>query len=279
MKRIFPCIWYDGNAKAAADFYCGIFQQSAVLQQSPMAVVFEIAGVKMMGLNGGPMFTINPSISLFVKCDTEAEIDSIWQQLSVESSVMMALNEYPWAKKYGWLKDRFGMTWQLMLGDLPYGDEKITPTFLFVGEQYGKAQVAMKHYTHIFANAQINNTQLYAAGEGQPEGTLKFGMFNLQHTHFITMDGFGNHAYGFNEGVSIVVECDTQQEIDHHWDALTKDGAESRCGWLKDKFGVSWQIIPAQLGSLMTGKNAPKVMQALMGMKKIDVQQLLDCAG
>jgi predicted 3-demethylubiquinone-9 3-methyltransferase (glyoxalase superfamily) len=132
-KQIYACLWFDGQAKAAAEFYCSVFKDGKILTENAMVVMFEINNTKLMVLNGGPMFK---------------------------------------------------------------------PT----------------------------------------------------------------------EGVSLVVECETQDEIDHYWKKLTADGGqESMCGWLKDKFGVSWQIIPANIGSLLS---KPNTMQALMQMKKIDIAAL-----
>ncbi|CAN5359387.1 VOC family protein [soil metagenome] len=135
--QIYPCLWFDGNAKAAAEFYCSVFKNSTITADTPLVVTFEINGTKFMGLNGGPHFK-------------------------------------------------------------------------------------------------------------------------------------------FNEAVSFVVNCDTQEEIDHYWEKLTAEGGnESMCGWLKDKFGVSWQIVPTVIGKLMTDpERAKRVMPVLMGMKKIIIQQL-----
>lgn len=274
-KNLYPCLWFDGNAKAAAEFYCSIFNHSKIINENPMVVRFEIEGKLIMGLNGGPMFKINPSISLFVTCETEEEIDTIWNKLIEGGTAMMPLDAHPWCEKYGWLKDQFGMTWQLMLGKLPDGMQKIIPVFLFVGKQYGKAQEAMAHYTSIFPNSKMHELQLYKTGESQPEGNLKFGHFTLQNELFAAMDGFGEHDFQFNEGFSIVVECETQEEIDHYWETLTEGGQESNCGWLKDKFGVSWQIVPTILSKLMSDKEkAPRVMQEFMKMKKFDIAKL-----
>ena len=135
--QIYPCLWFDGQAKAAADFYCSIFKNSKVTYDSPMVVTFELNGKKIMGLNGGPLFK-------------------------------------------------------------------------------------------------------------------------------------------FSEAVSLVVECENQEEIDNYWTKLTADGGkESMCGWLKDKFGFSWQIVPTIIGSLMSDpEKGPRAMQALMQMKKIDIETL-----
>lgn len=277
-NQIYPCLWFDGTAKAAADLYCSIFGNAKILADTPMVVQFEIEGKRIMGLNGGPMFTINPSISLFVTCQTNEEIEQVYNKLIAGGSAMMALDKYPWAEKYAWLKDQFGMTWQLMLGEVPPHGQKINTAFLFVGDVYGKAQEAIQTYTSIFPNSQVHHMELYKDGEPQPAGNLKFGHFTLDGEVFSAMDGSGVHEFGFSEGVSITVQCKTQEEIDNYWNKLIADGGnESRCGWLKDKFGVSWQIIPEVLGSLMSNpEKAGRVMQALMKMNKLDIQTLMD---
>ena len=274
---MYPCLWFDGNANEAANYYCSVFNNSKIVNNTPIVTRFEIEGKLIMGLNGGPMFKINPSISLFVNCITNDEIETIWNRLIDGGSAMMPLENYPWAEKYGWLVDKFGMTWQLMLTKIPDGVPKITPSFLFVGEQYGKAKEAIEYWTSIFSNSKINELQLYVDGEPQPKGNLKFGHFSLQNELFAAMDGFGQHEFRFNEGFSIVVECDTQEEIDNYWSKLTEGGSESQCGWLKDKFGVSWQIVPSILSKLMSNpEKSQKVIQAFMKMKKFDIQTLLD---
>ncbi|HEX8356685.1 MAG TPA: VOC family protein [Segetibacter sp.] len=276
-NSIHPCLWFDGNAKEAATFYCRIFKNSTITTDTPMVVQFEIEGTKLMGLNGGPMFKITPAISLFVTCQTDEEIEKVYSQLFDGGSALMPLGEYPWSKKYGWVVDKFGMTWQLMLGSLPEGSQKVFPSLLFTGEQYGKAQEAMKLYTSLFPNSAIYHTELYQAGEEQSEGNVKFGHFALNTNMFAAMDGPGDHNFKFNEGVSLMVECETQEQIDHYWNTLTLGGEESRCGWLKDKFGVSWQIVPKALETLMKQPGrAQKVMAELLKMKKLDIQTLMD---
>ena len=135
-NSIYPCLWFDGQAKTAADFYCTVFKESKITAENPMVVTFELNGVKFMALNGGPQFK-------------------------------------------------------------------------------------------------------------------------------------------FNEAISFVINCETQDEIDYYWDKLTEGGEESRCGWLKDKFGVSWQVVPSILGKLMSDpERSQRVMQAFMQMKKFDIVRL-----
>ncbi len=276
-NAIYPCLWFDGNAKEAAEFYCSIFDHSKIVDDNPMVVRFEIEGKLIMGLNGGPMFKINPSISLFVICETNEEIETIWNKLIEGGNIMMPLDEYPWSKKYGFVADKFGVCWQLMLGKVPPNGQKIMPCLLFVGEQYGKAQQAIKQYISIFPNSEIVDLSIDESEDVQQAGSLKFGNFTLQNQLFAAMDGFGEHQFQFNEGVSFVVECDTQTEIDNYWTKLTEGGSESQCGWLKDRFGVSWQIVPSILGELVSDpEKAPRVVQAFMKMKKFDIETLLN---
>ncbi len=273
---IYPCLWFDGQAKAAADFYCSIFKNSKITSDNPMVVNFELEGKKVMGLNGGPMYKINPAISFFVTCTSNEEIELTWKKLSDGGSAMMALDKYPWSEKYGWVKDKFGMTWQLMLGEIPKGMPKINPSFLFSNKQFGKAVEAIKFYTSVFPNSKSHELQLYGKDAPQGEGNLMFGHFNLGGETFSAMDGPGNHEFDFNEGFSLIVSCDTQEEINRYWDVLTKDGGkESMCGWLKDRFGVSWQIIPSNLGKLMSDpQKGQKVVEAFLKMKKFDIKTL-----
>ena len=275
IHQLHPCLWFDGQAKAAAELYCSAFENSTITADTPMVVTFELEGIKFMGLNGGPMFKINPSISFFVLCNSVEEIDAKWEKLSAGGTVMMPLNKYPWSEKYGWCQDKYGVNWQLMMGN--NGGQKIYPSFMFTQQQSGKAEAAINFYTTVFKDTAIKTINRYGKGEGDIEGTIKYAEFSLNGQLFSAMDSSAPHAFIFNEGVSIVVPCETQEEIDYYWDKLTEEGQESQCGWLKDKFGVSWQIIPAILGQLMTDKEkAPRVMQAFMKMKKFDIEQLLN---
>ena len=273
---IYPCLWFDGKAQEAAKFYCAVFGDSNITTDTPMVVNFELSGQKFMGLNGGPMFKVNPSISFFVIYETEAEIETTWQQLLEGGSVLMPLDKYDWSNKYGWLQDRYGVSWQLSLGKLKEVGQKFTPTLMFVGKQAGKAEQAVHFYTSIFDNSDINHIIKYAPGEPDKEENVKHAAFSLNKHGFMAMDSSYPHNFAFNEAISFVVDCKTQEEIDYYWNKLIDDeGKESRCGWLIDKYGVSWQIIPAILGQLMSkpGK-ADKVMKSVLQMKKLDIEKL-----
>jgi predicted 3-demethylubiquinone-9 3-methyltransferase (glyoxalase superfamily) len=281
-NSIHPCLWFDGQAKEAATFYCSIFSagpggpNSKITTDTPMVVNFELMGKKFMGLNGGPMFTINPSISIFVYCKTAEQTDEIYNRLAEGGEPLMAIGKYDWSERYGWIKDKYGLTWQVMLS----AEERILPCLLFTGEKFGKAEEAINFYTSVFSAGSGGDNSAVDAMHHYPNetpfaGKVLFSEFKLNQYSLTAMDGPGEHAYTFNEAVSFVVDCETQEEIDYYWNKLTDGGEESMCGWLKDKFGVSWQIVPTILGQLMSdAEKAPRVMQAFMQMKKFDIEKL-----
>ena len=276
INSIYPCLWFDGQAKAAAEFYGTVFNNCKITADTPMVVSFEINGARFMGLNGGPMFKINPSISVFVTCETIEETNRIWDKLIEGGKALIPMDMHPWSERYGWVQDKFGMTWQVSIVNNAGDQPKITPSFLFTGNRFGRAEDAIKFYTSVFDHSSTDVLFRYAAGDANA-GKVMYAEFNLNHYALIAMDGPGEHAYTFNEAVSLVVNCETQKEIDYYWTKLTEGGAESRCGWLKDKFGVSWQIVPGILGQLMTDpERAPSVGQALMKMNKLDLETLLN---
>lgn len=277
-KSLYTSLWFDSQAKEAAKFYCSAFADSKILSENPTVVNFEIAGYKSIGINGGPMFTPNASISFFVNCETDTEITELWGKLSVDATIMMPLAEYPWSKKYAFFKDKYNVSWQLMVAtELPI-TQKIVPSLLFVGDSFGKAKEAADFYISIFPNSSMITRTMYELAEIQSENKVKYSKFLLNGNEFSAMDGAGNHNFGFNEGMSFVVECDTQDEIDYYWNTFSKNGGEeSQCGWCKDKFGVSWQIVPSILGKLMSNPDkGQKVIQAFLKMKKFVIQDLLE---
>jgi predicted 3-demethylubiquinone-9 3-methyltransferase (glyoxalase superfamily) len=274
-NQIYPCLWFDGQAKEAANFYCSIFKNSKITVDSPMVVNFELDGKKFMGLNGGPMFKINPSISIFATFESIDETNFVWNKLFEGGKALIEIGKHDWSERYGWLQDKFGLTWQISVVNNEGDKAKITPAMLFTNDKFGKAEEAVNFYTSTFDNAKIDLLINYP--EGSPfGGKVMYSEFNLKQHSFIAMDGPGNHEYEFNEAVSMVVDCENQAEIDHYWNTLSGNGGqESQCGWLKDKFGVSWQIIPTIIGKLMSNpEKGSRVMQEIMQMKKIDIEKL-----
>jgi len=267
MNKITPCLWFDDNAAKASGRPAG----------SVLMMAFRLEGQKFTVLNGGPHFKINPSISFFVTCDTETEIDKLWKQLSSGGSVLMDLQKYKWSEKYGWLQDRFGVAWQLYLGNKNEVGQTITPSLLFTGRQHGRTEEAVRFYTSVFKDSNIVEILRYETGEIEPEGTVKHAQYSLNGNVFMAMDSSLDHPFSFNEAVSFVVDCKDQEEVDYYWNELTVGGEESQCAWLKDKFGVSWQIVPKILIEMLSDKDSSKaqrVMMAMLRMKKIIINDL-----
>jgi predicted 3-demethylubiquinone-9 3-methyltransferase (glyoxalase superfamily) len=274
-NAIYPCIWFDNQAKAAAEFYLSVFEKSKITADTHLVVNFELAGQKFMGLNGGPTFSPNPSVSFFVVCETPAEIKQTWEKLLEGVSVLMPLDKYEWSDQYGWLQDKFGLNWQLSLGNLAEVGQKFTPTLMFTQQQAGKAEEAIGFYTSVFPDSAVVGILKYSEQDPDVTGTVKHAQFKLGNQVFMAMDSSLDHQFTFSEGISLVVNCQTQAEIDYFWGKLSEGGREDRCGWLKDQYGVSWQIVPANLGKLMSDpERAPRVTKAFMQMKKFDIAQL-----
>ena len=277
-QSFYPCLWFDGQAKAAAEFYSSIFPNSKILSHNPIVTMWELCGQKFMGLDGGPMFKANPSISFFVTCESREEIDAIWNQLAADGKIMMALNQYEWSDYYGFVEDKFGISWQIFKGKESDVNQKIVPCFLFTDNHFGKANEAVNFYTSVFENSKIEGVLFYNEEEMKEKNIVKHSQFILDGNVFMAMDGAGNHNFSFNEGLSFVINCDSQEQIDYYWNSFTQNGGqESMCGWCKDKFGVSWQIVPSILGSLMSNpEKASRVQAAFMQMKKFDIEKLMN---
>ena len=275
-KTIYPCLWFDGNAKEAAEFYCSVFQKSKIIDDTPMVVTFELNGKLIMGLNGGPMFRFNPSISLFVYCETLEETNSVWNKLMAGGKALMPIDQYPWSERYGWLEDKFGFTWQISIQDSDDSKLTITPAMLFTGDQFGRAEEAINFYSSVFGHSATDLLMHYE--ENDPNaGKVLYSEFRLNNYSIIAMDGPGMHEYTFNEAVSFTVSCRTQKEIDYYWSRLTEGGSEGQCGWLKDKFGVWWQIVPEILATLMSDPSkSDRVINAFMQMKKFEIEKLVN---
>ncbi|SHJ45460.1 Glyoxalase superfamily enzyme, possibly 3-demethylubiquinone-9 3-methyltransferase [Tangfeifania diversioriginum] len=277
-QQIYPCLWFNQQAKEAAEFYCVVFG-AEITDENHFVSTFEAAGQKFMCLNGGPEFTPNPSISFYVTCESETEVENAWAKLSDGGKALMPLDKYPWSPKYGWIQDKYGVSWQLAFGKMEDVGQKFSPTLMFTGEKAGKAKEAIGYYTSIFKNSSVTGIMKYGAGEGDIEGHVKHAQFSIDGYVMMTMDSSQPHGFGFNEGISLVVECETQEEIDYYWKKMSAVPEAEQCGWLKDKYGISWQIVPAMLQKLINDpEKGQAVVQAFMQMKKFEIDKLLAAA-
>lgn len=299
MNTITPCLWFDDQGEEAAKFYTSIFKNSQITNVnwhtdagheihgkeagSVLTVSFQLDGYDLMALNGGPQFKFTKAISLYITCQTEEEINYLWKRLSEGGSSLMALEKYPFSEKYGWLQDKYGLSWQLIL---PFKDQntgkltqKIAPCLMFCGAQQGNAEKAMDFYTSLFDNSEIVTNQHYDKNYPGPEGQVVHAEFLLNGERFIAMDSGIEQPFTFNEAVSLMVNCDTQEAIDYYWNYLIRGGDEKaqQCGWLKDKYGLSWQIYTPLLGRYISGSDREKaenVLRVMMQMKKLDISEL-----
>ncbi len=294
-QRIVPNIWYDRQAEEASRLYVSLFEDSrlgeplratkagyenhGLPEGSVLTVDFELAGQRFIGINGGPLFKLNPSVSFLVACRTKEEVDRLWGPLAEGGTALMELGAYPFSERYGWTTDRYGLSWQIMaMGDRPVR-RKITPTLMFVGAQAGRAEEAVRLYTGLFPDSGIGGILRYGPGEEPDrEGTIRHADFTLEGQAFAAMDSAYDHAFAFNEAVSFMVLCETQALIDRYWSRLTADGGEeSQCGWLKDRFGVSWQVAPVGLERMLRDPDREKVervTEAFLKMRKFDIAAL-----
>ena len=280
-NNIFPCLWFNGNGKEAADFYCKTFG-GKITADTPVVLNLELFGQKFMFLNAGPQFEKNASISFTILCETEDELQTYWNQLITNGIILMDLGEYDLSEKYGWVQDEFGVTWQVYLGENK-GEQKIIPTLMLMHQNNGKAHKAMEFYTSIFPNSKVDGILKYGQGaeneNHEVSENIQHANFELDYYALYCMDSSQDHNFDFNEGISIVVMTDDQMQTDHLWNSLISEGGRaSMCGWLKDQFGLSWQIVPKRLLELMNDFDQPqkaqKVVEAMMSMQKIEVSDL-----
>ncbi|MCH1641011.1 VOC family protein [Paenibacillus timonensis] len=287
-------LWFDKEAKEAAEFYCSVFPDSRItgvttINDTPSGdsemISFTVWGFPFMAISAGPHFKMNPSVSCIVNFDPSRDpnaremLDEAWDKLSDGGIALMPLDRYPFSERYGWIQDKYGFTWQLMLTN-PDGEPRpaIVPSMMFIGENCGKAEEARELYLSVFRNAKPGALVKYGPGqEPDREGTVMFTDFMLENTWLAAMDSSHAHRFSFNEAISLLVNCETQEEIDYYWEHLSAVPEAEQCGWLKDRYGVSWQISASSLDEMMT-RGTPeqrnRVTKAFLKMKKFNLAEL-----
>ncbi|MFA5605619.1 MAG: VOC family protein [Leucobacter sp.] len=298
-QRIIPNIWCNRNAEEAGRFYAealpnaeasvesrypteGLLDFQREFAGEPLTVALDISGYRIRLINAGDEFRPNPSLSFMLNFDpllfggdeaeTRSRLGVTWRHLCEGGRELMPLGSYPFSARYGWLEDRFGVSWQLMLTD-PAGDPRpfVVPALMFDGAAQNQAAAAAERYARIFAEvfggAEVGLLHPY----GQPTGAataeaLAFGEFRVGEQCFMVSDNGSGRDHGFSCGVSLEVRCADQAEIDRLWSALSAVPRAEQCGWLEDRFGVSWQVVPENIEALMA---RPGAYAALMGMRKI----------
>ncbi|GAA1228123.1 VOC family protein [Rhodoglobus aureus] len=261
MSSITPCLWFDNDAEEAVAFYTAAFpgvvvhdtnyyptEGLAEFQQNRagkvLTIDFEIVGQRLMALNAGDNFTFNESSSFMVNFDPSIDpdarhkLDALWETLIDGGTALIPLDEYAFSARYGWVRDRFGLNWQLIFTD-PVGERRpmIIPALMFGGPVQNRAREAAEYYATTFEDSHLATDTRYTeqTGPAMP-GSVMFSDFRLRDQWFVAMDAGGVQNVTFTEAVSFVVPCSGQSEIDRFWAALSAVPDAEQCGWCKDKF-------------------------------------------
>ena len=303
--QIIPNLWFDRRAAEAVDHYREAFGAAGIELreldrqfypekglpefQRPFAgevlvIDFELGGQRFFAINAGDEFRPNPTISFFVNFDPtvfddpRAALDALHARLVEGGAELMPLGEYDFSPHYAWVADRYGVNWQLMLTDAA-GDPRptIIPSFLFGGRAQNRAGEAVDRWLSVFPDSRPGlrveyTAEMAAAGDGTVvPGSILFSDFQLGEQWFVAMDSGAPQPFDFAEGVSLLVECRDQAEIDRYWEALSRVPEAEACGWCKDEFGVSWQVAPADLDEEL---RRPGAWERMLAMGKIDLAAL-----
>jgi len=295
MRTITPNLWFDHDAAEAVEFYTSVFPDSCTTRTvrypteglpdfqkdfagEVLTVELELGGQPFMAINAGPEFRFNQSVSFIVNFDpsrdddARAHLDELWAALSEGGEALMPLDEYPFSKRYGWVQDRYGLSWQLMLTD-PEGEPRpfLTPSLMFAGVNTNRARDAVEFYASVFPDSRVGLLAPYPEQTGPAQaGSLMFGEVRLAGEWFAVMDSGVEQNVLFNEAVSFSVACRDQEEIDYYWDRLSHVPEAEQCDWCKDQFGLSWQIVPAAMDELMSRRGA---YESMMRMKKLVIAE------
>ena len=280
-QLITPAIRCNGTVDEAARFYADVFREGSVVEQVPgYASTVSIHGFRLSLINGDDQDAPNPSISCILNFDpllfggedqARTYLDELYERLST-GGVLMELGEYPFSSRYAWVRDRFGMTWQLMLTD-PAGEPRpfILPSFMFGGTNHANAEEATEAWIALFDDAHRGALCRYEEGGPMEAGTVMFTDFTLRGTWMAAMDSGAFHDFTFTPGVSMIVSCRDQEEIDRYWSGLSAVSEAERCGWCVDRWGVSWQVVPHNIAELMADATT---REKLLHMGKIDLAGL-----
>ncbi|MGY1552737.1 VOC family protein [Microbacterium sp. A588] len=293
-QKIVPNIWCNQNADEAGAFYADVFPDTtatvgatypneidewqAQFAGKTLTVDVAIDGYLLTLINAGDEFRPNPSVSFMLNFDplrfdgdrdtARASLDETWAKLSDGGSVMMELGEYPFSPRYGWVQDRYGVSWQLLLTN-PEGEPRpfVIPQLMFAGPVQNLAREAATFYSSLFPAAGVGFIAEYPEQTGPADaGSVMFGEFRLAGQWFAMMDSAIVQDFTFDCGVSLEVRCTDQAEIDEYWNALSSMPEAEQCGWLADRYGLCWQIVPENMGELMA---RPGAYEKMMQMKKL----------
>lgn len=288
-QKIVPHLWFDKKVVEAAQWYTSIFPNSEIIRKDTFKdmpsgkatqVMFKLMGYEFMATDAGPYATKNPSISFIVQINRNNEelVDKLYKRLQQDGKVLMPLDKYSFNDKYAWVEDKYGISWQLWLRDHHSNKNNIVPSLMFANHNKGNAEEAMALYVDTFKKSEQLASVNYPAGmELDTEDMIMHGEVRLSNKRFSFNDSGHAHDFDFSKGVSLLVKCDNQKELDQYWEKLSAIPEAEECGWLKDKFGVSWQIVPKVMDKMLaegTTEQISRVIQTFLKMKKIDIEML-----
>lgn len=304
MSHLTPHIWCDRTAEEAAEFYTRAFREVREISRShyptedlpdfqkPLAgevVALELAihGCPVGFVNADDTFRPNPAAGFMVHIgtahadDPHAYIDEIHDRLIDGGHALMPLDAYPFSPRYAWIEDRYGVSWQLFVQPEDAQPRPfLVPALLFCGPAQNRCSEAVETYTSLFAGAEAGTVVPYPEQTGPATtGAVMFSEFRLgpatgdttREPWVTAMDSGVEQPFTFTAGFSLMVRAKDQAEIDRLWAALSAVPEKEACGWCCDEFGVSWQIVPADIDALM---EIPGAHQRLLTMKKIDIEAL-----
>jgi predicted 3-demethylubiquinone-9 3-methyltransferase (glyoxalase superfamily) len=280
MSKITPFVWCESNAAELAEFYLSIFPDSKQTEQNPIVTTIEIRGQTLGFINGGVYAKPNPSISFSLRIKDKDLCDTLRNKLSDGGIALMPYDKYERSPAYGRCNDKYGVSRQVMRDDrAETTTHAMVPSLMFVGKNNGKTKEAMDYYCEIFPDSGIDFTRPYGENEmGENPEHLNHAEFKLAGQQFIAMDSGLEHKFQFDDGVSLLVMCDGQEEVDYYREKLTAGGGnEVQCGRCKDKYGVSRQVNPVQLQEALFHSDkttADYAMQAMLKMKKMVIADL-----
>lgn len=278
---IFACFWLNKTIDDALALYQDAFSTFVVesatrmpnSEQTLVAMV-SVYGTSFQLLDGGPQYVPHHGLSLMVKFTDPEELTHAFTTLSAHGTVMMDLDSYPHSELYAWVADPFGVSWQLMLvQDKGSEAPSLTPCLMFGGANQDYAARALDHYVASFSSNPRTEDSHLSVKVMYPDAPdrVMFAHVELGSSELSAMDSAVEQSLEHTAGSSLVVLCEDQQEIDHFWDALCTNEKDSQCGWCVDQFGIHWQVIPHNLGELLS---TPEANVAFRQMKKLDINAL-----
>jgi predicted 3-demethylubiquinone-9 3-methyltransferase (glyoxalase superfamily) len=288
MQKITPFLWFEKDMDAVVNYYASIFpdvttSDSGELENTPSGTVqmknISIYGTRFDLMTAGPYLPFNPTVSFIINCESQDEAQGLWSKITVEGKELMPMQAYDFAPMFGWAQDKYGVSWQVMYMNGEKPTEKIIPTLMFCGDVCGRAEEAMNFYASIFKDSHIDYVSHYDGSEpvNDERAKIKHAGFTLDHVRLSVLDSGRKSPLTFQQAISFVVYCDDQAEVDYYWEKLTDGGTEVQCGWLNDKFGFPWQIVPKRMTEMMstgTPEQIARVTEAFMKMKKFDINTL-----